>query len=125
MCYNVSLNGDIMSKKRINIYTNMDKIINNDNFDAIVSNNVIKYIDLVNNKFVVDCNNDILIKENNDTLVKIDFSKNIISILLKEYNKEFYKEIDTLLINRDNNIYYVKYKLIDENVINEYRIEFL
>jgi len=114
-----------MSKKRINIYTNMDKIINNDNFDAIVSNNVIKYIDLVNNKFVVDCNNDILIKENNDTLVKIDFSKNIISILLKEYNKEFYKEIDTLLINRDNNIYYVKYKLIDENVINEYRIEFL
>jgi len=64
-----------MSKKRINIYTNMDKIINNDNFDAIVSNNVIKYIDLVNNKFVVDCNNDILIKENNDNkALKTEFS---------------------------------------------------
>ena len=125
MCYNVSLNGDIMSKNRINIYTNMDKIINNNNFDAIVSCNVIKYIDLVNNKFVVDCNNDILFKENNDTIVKIDFNKNIMSILLKEYNKEFYKDIETLLINKDNNIYYVKYKLIDENVINEYRIEIL
>ena len=114
-----------MSKRRINIYTNMDKIINNNNFDAIVFNNVIKYIDLVNNKFVIDCNNDILIKENNDTIVKIDFNKNIISILLKQYNKEFYKNINTILINKDNNVYYVKYKLIDENIINEYRIEIL
>ena len=27
MCYNVSLNGDIMSKKKIKIYTNLNEII--------------------------------------------------------------------------------------------------
>lgn len=114
-----------MAKKEIKVYTKMDKIINNDNFSAIVSNNVIKYIDLVNNKFVVDLNEDILIKENRETLIKIDFNKNIISILLKEHNKEFFKDIETILINKDNNIYYIKYKLVDENIINEYQIDFL
>ena len=44
---------------------------------------------------------------------------------VKEYNKEFFKEIKTETIINNNNIYYVKYKLIDENTINEYKIEFL
>lgn len=114
-----------MSKKKIKIYTNLNEIINNEVIDAIVLDNVIKYIDLVNNKFVVKINKNILIKETNDSVIKIDFNKNIISILLKEYNKEFYKDIKTLSLSHDNNIYYVKYKLIDENIINEYQIEIL
>lgn len=114
-----------MSKKKIKVYSNLNEIINNDLIDAIVLNNVIKYIDLVNNKFVVDLSNNILIKETDESVVKIDFNKNIISILLKEYNKEFYKDIETLSLINNDNLYYVKYKLNDENIINEYQIEIL
>ena len=121
----MTLCGDIMAKIDINVYTNMNDLQESINIKAIIINKVIKYNDLVNNKFVVDCNNNILIKENSETIVKIDFNKNIISIMLKEYNKEFFKEIKTETIINNNNIYYVKYKLIDENTINEYKIEFL
>ena len=113
-----------MTKKIVNVYTNMDDKIDNIVIDAIVENKVIKYLDREHNKIIVDCDNNILIKENNEYIIKIDFLKNIISVLLKDYNKEFVKEIKTLMINSDNNIYYVKYKLIDENLINEYKIEF-
>lgn len=114
-----------MAKKDIKVYTNMDNFKETNIFSAIVLDNVIKYIDLVNNKFVVNYIENILIKENDESIIKLDFNKNIISIFLKEYNKEFIKYIKTISSNFDNNIYYVKYKLIDENVINEYQIEFL
>lgn len=114
-----------MAKKDIKVYTNMDNFKETNIFSAIVLDNVIKYIDLVNNKFVVDFKENILIKENDESIIKLDFNKNIISIFLKEYDKGFIKHIKTISSNFDNNIYYVKYKLIDENVINEYQIEFL
>lgn len=114
-----------MTKIRINVYTNMDNHEENVIHKAIADNDVIKYIDSDNNKFVVDCNKNILMKENDEFIINIDFGNNLISIAMKEYQKEFKKEIKTLAINNDNNIYYVKYKLIDENVINEYQIKFL
>lgn len=114
-----------MAKNRINVYTNMDNIKENATFNAICNKNVIKYLDSVNNKVVVDCNKNILTKENGEYFIKIDFNKNIITIFMKEYQQEFIKEIKTLVINNDNNLYSVKYKLIDENVVNEYEIKFL
>lgn len=114
-----------MAKQKIKVYTNMDNNIESNTFDAILVNNVIKYIDLVNNMFVIDCSNDILSKENNDTKIVINFKKNIISIFLKEYNKEFIKDIETMFINKEEKKYTVKYRLIDEDIINEYQIEFL
>lgn len=114
-----------MAKKHIKVYTKLNEIVNNEIFDAIVLNNVIKYIDLDNNKFVIDYEKNTLLKETMESVIEIDFNKNIISILIKDFNKKFYKEIKTLLINHTNNDYYVKYKLIDENIINEYHVEFL
>lgn len=114
-----------MAKKEIKVTTFMNNYKESNRFKAIVLNNVIKYIDFVNNKFVVDLEKDLLIKENDDSFIKIDFSKNNISIFIKEYNKEFIKEIETITINKNDSIYYVKYHLIDENVVNEYQIEFL
>jgi len=114
-----------MAKIGINVYTNMDNVIENKNINAIVDNNVIKYIDSDNNKFIVDISNNVLIKENDEFIIKIEFSRNFISIILKEYSKEYIKEIETLAIEHNDNSYYVKYKLIDENIINEYKVKFI
>ena len=114
-----------MAKIKINVYTNMDNIKENKIFDAIINQRVIKYLDSANNKFVVNCEKNILTKENNEYFIEIDFNKEMITILLKDLGKKFIKEIKTLDINNDNNCYFVKYKLIDENLVNEYEIKFL
>ena len=114
-----------MSKIRINVYTNMDNKKENVLINAIKDNNVIKYIDSDYNKYVVNIEGNILIKENKDFFITIDFPNNLIKILMKEYNKEFKKEIETIELNYNNNNYFVKYKLIDEKVINEYKIKIL
>ena len=95
-----------MAKKDIKVYTNMDNFKETNIFSAIVLDNVIKYIDLDNNKFVINCKKNTLLKETMESVIEIDFNKNIISILMKDFNKKFYKEIKTLLINHTNNDYY-------------------
>lgn len=112
-----------MAKKKINVYTNMNNHMDNFSINAIIDNNVIKYIDSDYNKFVINLKNNILIKENKDFVIEIDFMNNLIKILMKEYKMEFEKEIRTLELSYHNNIYYVKYKLIDENIINEYELK--
>ena len=102
-----------MAKIIINVYTNMDNHEENVIYNAITDNNVIKYIDSDNNKFVVDCNKNILIKENNEFNISIDFGNNLITIFMKEFQKSFEKEIQTLAINYDKNIRWNFYKNID------------
>lgn len=113
-----------MAKLKINVYTNMDNHKEESIFNAIIVNDVIKYIDSDNNKFSVLLEDNLLIKENDEYVIKIDFIKEIISIFMKEYNKEFFKDIKTLILKKEKNVFYVKYNLTDENVLNEYEIKF-
>lgn len=114
-----------MSKRMIKVIQNLNKNLETFTNSAIVANNVIKYIDFVNNKFVLDLKCDLLIKENNEYKITINFKMNEITILLKANKQEFVKMIETLSINKSDLLYKVKYKLIDEDIINEYQIEIL
>ena len=114
-----------MSKKQINVYTNMDGVVDNKIINVIVDNSMIKYIDSCNNKFIVDLSKNVLTKENNESIINILFNENLIKVFIKDFNKEFIKEIKTIELINENNRYYVKYKLIDEDIINIYEIKFL
>ena len=63
-------------------------------------------------------------EKNIDYLFNIDFNKNKIDIKVKRLNKDFEKEIKTLVISRLDSSYLVRYLLVDENIINEYYVKF-
>ena len=113
-----------MSKININVYTNLNNIEDNNDFLAIKKDNVIEYIDLENNKMVIDLDNDILIKENNDYCFNIDFRNEKINIKIKKLHRNMIKDIKTLNISRSKKKYSVKYLLTDDNIINEYYVNF-
>ena len=113
-----------MKKAKINVYSNLNNIEENNEFFAIKDNNIIKYIDLENNKMIIDMNNDIITRENSDYLFNIDFNNNKIIINMKKLNKKFEKEIKTISISLTKRKYIVKYLLVDENIINEYYVKF-
>ena len=108
----------------IKVYSELNNIIENEEYFAIKNNNVIKYIDLTNNKMNVNINNDIITRENSDYLFTIDFNKNNINIYVKGLKKEFNKDIKVIKKEKTSRSYLVKYQLIDEDIINEYYIKF-
>ena len=122
ICYNLSR--DVMARKKINVYTKLNNIEQSNTFYAIINDNVIKYIDLENNKMIVDLNKLTIIRENNDYLFNIDFQKEIISIYIKKLKKTIYKEIMTLLKESKGKSFLIRYYLTDEKEINEYYINF-
>lgn len=109
---------------KINVYSEMDEKIENEEYLAIKKNNVIKYIDLAENKMTVDMDNDIIIRENNDYLFTIDFNNNIISINAKKLKLDFTKDIVTIKKNKTSRSYLVRYQLVDDNIINEYYVKY-
>ena len=111
-------------KLKIKIYSELDNVIENEEYFAIKNDNVIKYIDLVNNKMNIDIENDLIIRENNDYLFNIDFRNDTISIFMKHLKKEFTKEIETIKLIKTKNSFEVKYNLIDENIINEFYVKY-
>lgn len=113
-----------MARTKINVYLKMNKIEKNEEFFAIKNNDVIKYIDFENNKMEVDLENNIIKKENIDYLFIIDLAKNNIYILAKKIKRSFNKPIQTLLVEKSKKRYLVRYLLEDENVINEYCVNF-
>ena len=113
-----------MKRTKITVLTKLDNVEENSDFLAIKDNNLIKYIDLENNKMIIDMENDIIIRENRDYLFNIDFVNNTITILVKKMDKTFTKDIKTLLISKTNNKYLVRYLLKDEMLINEYYVKF-
>lgn len=113
-----------MEKINIQVYTNLNKLEETNDLLAIKDNDVIKYIDLENNKVIVDMENDIMTRENSDYHFTIDFNANNIIIKLKVHNKFFDKAIKTLSIKKKKNSYNVRYCLLDEDIINEYHIKF-
>lgn len=111
-------------KLNIKVYSELDKKIENEEYLAIKNNNVIKYIDFANNKMIIDMDNDIITRENNDYLFTIDFRNNNIIINAKHLKKEFNKEIMTMKNEKTSKSYLARYKLIDEDIVNEYYIKY-
>ena len=122
VCYNFSR--CIMERKQVKIYTNFNGIEQNEVFLAIKNDFVIKYIDLDNNKMVIDVLNNIIKRENSDYLMELFFENNIIEITIKKMQIKLKKEIKTLLIKKNKSEYLVRYQLIDEKEINEYYVNF-
>lgn len=113
-----------MKRTKINVFTKLNNIEENNEFLAIKSDNLIKYIDLENNKMIIDIKNNVIIRENDDYLFNMDFSNNKIIIKMKKLDKEFEKNIKTLVISSSSRKYLVRYLLMDENIINEYYVKF-
>lgn len=122
VCYNQSR--DVMERGKIRVYTKLNNIEENNEFLAIKDDNLIKYIDLENNKMSINIKDNIIIRENNDYLYNIDFNSNKITITMKKLNKVFEKNIKTIIISKSITKYLVRYLLTDENIINEYYVKF-
>ena len=113
-----------MKKTKIIVYSNLNNVEENNEFLAIKDDNVIKYIDLENNKMIIDMNNNEIIRENTDYLFNMKFNDNKIFIKMKKVNKNFIKVIKTMEILSTDKSYLVRYLLVDENIINEYYVKF-
>ena len=113
-----------MKKTKIIVYSNLNNVEENNEFLAIKDDNVIKYIDLENNKMIIDMNNNEIIRENTDYLFNMKFNDNKIFIKMKKVNKNFIKKIKTMEILSTDKSYLVRYLLVDENIINEYYVKF-
>ena len=113
-----------MENIKIKVYSKLDDIEENSEFNAIKKDNVIEYIDLENNKMMIDIENDIMIRENRDYSFKIDFNNYKIDIEIKKLHKTMIKDIKLLNISKSKKYYSVKYLLTDDNIINEYYVNF-
>ena len=113
-----------MKRCRVKVITNFDNIKEIHYFNAIKSDNVIKYIDFTKEKMLIDLDNNIFVRENDECRYIIDFKKNNIQIDVKSLKKMTNKGMKTLNIEKNKNSFLVKYQLIDENIINEYYIEY-
>ena len=113
-----------MGRKEINVCTNLDKKCENYKIMAIMYQDVIKYIDLVNNKMTINMQDDIITRENQEYKFDLNFKNNNILIYAKKLKREFVKDIETLLIEKSNRHYLVRYRLIDDDIDNEYFLNF-
>ena len=113
-----------MKKTKVKVYSKLNNIEENNEILAIIDDKLIKYIDLENNKMIIDMKNNVIERENNDYLFKIKLNENVIEIMMKKLNKVFLKEINTLLISLTGKRYLVRYQLSDDNIINEYYVNF-
>lgn len=114
-----------MSKIKINVYTNMNGIISNNNYNAIKLNNTLKFVDSNKSIFNILLDKKIFIKENNESLIMLDYNINSIFIKVKELNIELRKDIKYELFNISDNYINIIYILLDEKEKNEIRIEII
>ena len=122
VCYNQTR--DVMKKTKISVFAKLNNIEENNEFLAIKGDNVIKYIDLANNRMTIDMNQNIIVRENKDYVFNINFDSNKIAITMKKNNITLEKDIKTLVVSKSLKEYLVRYLLTDENVINEYYVKF-
>ena len=113
-----------MENIKIKVYSKLNEVEDNSEFNAIKKENVIKYIDLEKNKMMIDMENDLIIRDNIDYCFTLDFKNNFIDIGIKKIHKNVEKSIKTLTISKSSNKYLVRYLLTDENIINEYYVKF-
>ena len=80
-----------MKRTQITIYTKFGQNEECNKIYAIKDDDVIKYIDLENNKMVVDMQNNSMNRENSDYMFNLDFNKEVISITIKKFKKTLEK----------------------------------
>ena len=107
-------------KKKMSIKYDLSGIKKNDIIDCLIKDNVITYFD-DDYKMKIDLINHKIYRENNDINYEIDFNKE--KIVIKYNNYEFDKRIKILDKNIEKSSFYVKYLLVDEDIINFYEIK--
>ena len=112
-----------MKKLNFKLIKDNKNIINENNINCIILNNKILFnIDGI--KYTFD--NNIFIKETKEEIIKLDFNKELCTIILKEYNNNF--NINIIVTNIDNNNKFLKieYKIeTEENINNIISIEYV
>ena len=111
--------------KKINFKLIKDNklVINENNINCIILNNKILF-NINGIKYTFD--NNIFIKETKEEIIKLDFNKELCTIILKEYNNNF--NINIIVTNIDNNNKFLKieYKIeTEENINNIISIEYV
>ncbi len=107
-------------KKKMSIKYDLSGKKKNDTVDCLIKDNIITYFD-DDYKMKVDLNNHKIYRENEDINYEIDFNKE--KIIIKYNNYEFDKRIKILDKNIEKSSFYVKYLLVDEDIINFYEIK--
>ena len=107
-------------KKKMSIKYDLSGIKKNDIIDCLIKDNVITYFD-DDYKMKIDLINHKIYRENDDINYEIDFNKE--KIVIKYNNYEFDKRIKILDKNIEKSSFYVKYLLVDEDIINFYEIK--
>ena len=107
-------------KKKMSIKYDLSGIKKNDIIDCLIKDNVITYFD-DDYKMKIDLINHKIYRENDDINYEIDFNKE--KIIIKYNNYEFDKRIKILDKNIEKSSFYVKYLLVDEDIINFYEIK--
>ena len=107
-------------KKKMSIKYDLSGIKKNDIIDCLRKDNVITYFD-DDYKMKIDLINHKIYRENDDINYEIDFNKE--KIVIKYNNYEFDKRIKILDKNIGKSSFYVKYLLVDEDIINFYEIK--
>ena len=109
-------------KKKAFIRLNLDGKKSEFEKEVIYNDNAITYFDN-DMKMIINLNKGEIVRENNDYHSLIKVSDNKVVITLKSHNIMFDKEIRILDKKIVNNYFYLKYLLVDENIINEYEIK--
>ena len=109
-------------KKKAFIRLNLDGKKSEFEKEVIYKDNTITYFDN-DIKMIINLNKGEIVRENNDYHSLIKVSDNKVVITLKSHNIMFDKEIRILDKKIVNNYFYLKYLLVDENIINEYEIK--
>ncbi len=113
-----------MERRQIRVVKDMNGHQEIEEILAIKNDDVIKYIDSENNIMIIDMINNSIKRENNDYIFFLDFVNNSIDIQIKKLKKSFNKSMKTLLIEKNKNSFLVRYQLEDENIYNEYYVNF-
>ena len=107
-------------KKRMSIKYDLSGIKRNNIVDCLIKDDIITYFD-DDYKMKVDLINHKIYRENKDINYEIDFNKE--KIIIKYNNYEFDKKIKILDKKIGKLSFYVKYLLVDEDIINFYEIK--
>ena len=107
-----------MKKKALIRFNNEDELEK----EVIYKGNVITYFDN-DKKMIVNLDTFEIEREDKEYHSLIKPLENTIIITLKEHNTKFNKDIKIIEKISNNNRFYLKYLLVDENIINEYEIK--
>lgn len=113
-----------MSKIRILVTVNNDESNTTNEFDAIIQDQTLKYIENKETTVIFSYLKNILIRENNELRMEYSFNENKKTkgiILVKEYNQEINVEVDTKSIKKENNNIEIDFNV--ENNKFKYKVE--